>query len=73
MGRIAALGIGSGFVLLQSLSYTGYVNVDWRKVERDTIRAATAPEATQHAADLLAFNMPAAIFVLTLSNRELRI
>ena len=35
IGRAAAFTIGTGFIALQSLSYLGYVQVDWRKVERD--------------------------------------
>ena len=36
VGKAAAFTIGTSFVGLQTLSYLGYVQVDWRKVERDT-------------------------------------
>ena len=34
-GRIAAVGVGSAFILVQSLAYMGYVDVDYNKAERD--------------------------------------
>ena len=34
-GKVAAFAVGTGFIGLQTLSYLGYVQVDWRKVERD--------------------------------------
>lgn len=37
-GRLAAIGVGSTFVAIQSLSYLGYVDVNWRKAERDFIK-----------------------------------
>ena len=36
VGKAAAFTIGASFIGLQTLSYLGYVQVDWRKVERDT-------------------------------------
>ena len=32
---MAAVAVGGTFVLVQSLAYSGYVNVDWAKVERE--------------------------------------
>jgi len=70
VGRAAALGVGGGFVLLQGLSYLGYVAVDWRKVERDSLAkldrdgdgAVTASDfgvLWRETTDVLAFNLPA--------------
>ena len=36
VGKAAAFTVGASFIGLQTLSYLGYVQVDWRKVERDT-------------------------------------
>merc|ERR1719198_2340577 len=38
VGRVAAVGVGGLFCVVQGLSYRGYVQVDWRKVERDYIK-----------------------------------
>jgi FUN14 domain-containing protein 2 len=35
----AMYGIGLGFMGLQTLSYLGYVSIDWGKVEKDLTRA----------------------------------
>ena len=70
VGRVAAFGIGSGFIALQTLSYMGYVTVDWRKVERDTVAkldkdgdgeftANDVQLAWQDVQKVLAFNLPA--------------
>jgi uncharacterized membrane protein (Fun14 family) len=32
--RIAGVVVGSGFIFLQSLAYSGYIQVDWQKIER---------------------------------------
>ncbi|KAJ1447078.1 FUN14 family-domain-containing protein [Pelagophyceae sp. CCMP2097] len=69
-GRVASVALGSGFILLQALSYVGYVAVDWRKVERDAVRSldrdgdgeVTATDVAllwREATDVLAFNLPA--------------
>jgi len=70
VGRIAAFGIGSGFIGLQTLSYLGYVQVDWRKVERDAatkldvdgdgeLTASDAKRMFQDVQEVLSFNLPA--------------
>eukprot|EP00928_Gymnodinium_smaydae_P070404 TRINITY_DN5424_c0_g1_i1.p1 TRINITY_DN5424_c0_g1~~TRINITY_DN5424_c0_g1_i1.p1 ORF type:complete len:280 (-),score=24.98 TRINITY_DN5424_c0_g1_i1:72-911(-) len=38
VGRAAAVGVGSTFCLLQVLAYRGYIQVDWRNIERDYLR-----------------------------------
>mmetsp|Transcript_12968 Transcript_12968/g.17357 ORF Transcript_12968/g.17357 Transcript_12968/m.17357 type:complete len:120 (-) Transcript_12968:724-1083(-) len=38
VGRIAAVGVGLGFMMLQGFSYLGYIDVDWRKIERDYMK-----------------------------------
>jgi FUN14 domain-containing protein 2 len=35
----AMYGVGLGFIGLQTLSYLGYVSIDWGKVEKDIIKA----------------------------------
>ncbi|XP_070969069.1 FUN14 domain-containing protein 1-like [Oncorhynchus clarkii lewisi] len=34
VGKIAATAIGGGFLLLQIANHSGYVQVDWKKVEK---------------------------------------
>ncbi|KAJ8614598.1 hypothetical protein CTAYLR_004944 [Chrysophaeum taylorii] len=70
IGKVASLMIGSGFIMLQGLSYLGYVNVDWRKVERDYIKSFDKDadgaigkddlkQLWREFTDVLAFNLPA--------------
>jgi uncharacterized membrane protein (Fun14 family) len=70
VGRLAGLTLGAGFCLVQGLAYMGYVDVNWRKVERDYSRALDRDgdgkitvkdfELIFHdVADVLKFNMPA--------------
>lgn len=35
LGRLAAITIGLGFLLLQTLAYLGYVQVDWYRIKQD--------------------------------------
>eukprot|EP00929_Paragymnodinium_shiwhaense_P019609 TRINITY_DN13313_c0_g1_i1.p1 TRINITY_DN13313_c0_g1~~TRINITY_DN13313_c0_g1_i1.p1 ORF type:complete len:202 (-),score=40.54 TRINITY_DN13313_c0_g1_i1:197-802(-) len=58
-GRIAAIGLGTGFVGLQTLSYLGYVQVDWRKIERDYTAQMDTEYLARKTLDVLAFNLPA--------------
>eukprot|EP00184_Porphyridium_aerugineum_P002626 CAMPEP_0184694096 /NCGR_PEP_ID=MMETSP0313-20130426/2150_1 /TAXON_ID=2792 /ORGANISM="Porphyridium aerugineum, Strain SAG 1380-2" /LENGTH=419 /DNA_ID=CAMNT_0027152321 /DNA_START=67 /DNA_END=1326 /DNA_ORIENTATION=- len=37
IGKVAAFGLGTVFVVLQGLSYSGLVYINWRKLERDYI------------------------------------
>uniref|UniRef100_A0A3P9I4Z5 FUN14 domain-containing protein 1 n=1 Tax=Oryzias latipes TaxID=8090 RepID=A0A3P9I4Z5_ORYLA len=39
VGKIAATAIGGGFLLLQMANHSGYVQVDWKKVEKDVNKA----------------------------------
>ncbi|KAL0985419.1 hypothetical protein UPYG_G00156650 [Umbra pygmaea] len=39
VGRIAATTVGGGFLLLQIANRSGYVQVDWKKVEKDVNNA----------------------------------
>ena len=70
IGRVAAFGVGSGFIALQTLSYLGYLKVDWRKVERDTtakldrdgdgeLTSNDLKLVWQEVQDVLSFNLPA--------------
>ncbi|KAJ0062422.1 hypothetical protein NL108_012109, partial [Boleophthalmus pectinirostris] len=46
VGKIAATAVGGGFLLLQArtlsfqiANHTGYVQIDWKKVEKDVNKA----------------------------------
>ncbi|XP_032475945.1 FUN14 domain-containing protein 2 [Phocoena sinus] len=39
VGRLAATALGGGFFLLQLANHTGYIKVDWKRVERDMKKA----------------------------------
>ncbi|KAG9277888.1 FUN14 domain-containing protein 1 [Astyanax mexicanus] len=39
VGKIAATAAGGGFLLLQIANHSGYVQVDWKKVETDVNKA----------------------------------
>ncbi|XP_016418388.1 FUN14 domain-containing protein 1 [Sinocyclocheilus rhinocerous] len=39
VGKIVATAVGGGFLLLQITNHSGYVQVDWRKVEKDVNKA----------------------------------
>uniref|UniRef100_A0A8C9RFJ2 FUN14 domain containing 1 n=1 Tax=Scleropages formosus TaxID=113540 RepID=A0A8C9RFJ2_SCLFO len=39
VGKIVATALGGGFLLLQIANHTGYVQVDWKRVENDVNKA----------------------------------
>ncbi|XP_073671326.1 FUN14 domain-containing protein 1-like isoform X1 [Paramisgurnus dabryanus] len=39
VGKVAATAIGGGFLLLQIANHSGYVQVNWKKVEKDVNKA----------------------------------
>ncbi|XP_006001395.1 FUN14 domain-containing protein 1 isoform X2 [Latimeria chalumnae] len=39
VGKLAATAVGGGFLLLQIANHSGYVQVDWKRVERDVNKA----------------------------------
>ncbi|KAJ8004686.1 hypothetical protein DPEC_G00138890 [Dallia pectoralis] len=39
VGKIVATAVGGGFLLLQIANHSGYVQVDWKKVEKDVNNA----------------------------------
>uniref|UniRef100_A0A8C7THW2 FUN14 domain-containing protein 2 n=1 Tax=Oncorhynchus mykiss TaxID=8022 RepID=A0A8C7THW2_ONCMY len=39
VGKLAASAVGGGFFLLQIANHTGYIKVDWKRVERDVNKA----------------------------------
>ncbi|XP_029458979.1 FUN14 domain-containing protein 1 [Rhinatrema bivittatum] len=39
VGKLAATAVGGGFLLLQIASHGGYVQVDWKRVEKDVNNA----------------------------------
>jgi len=69
-GRMAAVGVGATFCLIQGLAYRGYIEVNWRKVERDyissldrdqdgQITAGDLSQVVSEMTDCLCFNLPA--------------
>ena len=69
-GKIAAVGVGTTFCVIQGLAYQGYIQVDWRKVERDCVKlldrdgdGEVTPKDLEivwrQATDCLKFNLPA--------------
>mmetsp|Transcript_15509 Transcript_15509/g.25388 ORF Transcript_15509/g.25388 Transcript_15509/m.25388 type:complete len:249 (+) Transcript_15509:277-1023(+) len=69
-GKIAAVLLGGGFMFIQSMAYVGYIEVDWRKFERDYYKLldrdhdgkVTAKDfqlLLNNTTELLKFNMPA--------------
>mmetsp|Transcript_19902 Transcript_19902/g.50288 ORF Transcript_19902/g.50288 Transcript_19902/m.50288 type:complete len:492 (+) Transcript_19902:577-2052(+) len=69
-GKVAGVLLGGSFMALQSLSYLGYVEVDWRKLERDYTRIldrdsdgkVTAKDfqlLLNNTTEVLKFNLPA--------------
>ncbi|CAO2613290.1 FUN14 domain-containing protein 2 [Lemmus lemmus] len=39
VGKLAATAVGGGFFLLQLGNHTGYIKVDWKRVEKDVKKA----------------------------------
>ncbi|KAM9499422.1 FUN14 domain-containing protein 1A-like isoform 2-T2 [Salvelinus alpinus] len=39
VGKLAASAVGGGFFFLQIANHTGYIKVDWKRVERDVNNA----------------------------------
>ncbi|XP_039622456.1 FUN14 domain-containing protein 2 [Polypterus senegalus] len=39
VGKLAASAVGGGFFLLQIANHTGYIKVDWKRVEQDVNKA----------------------------------
>ncbi len=42
IGEWVAVVLGTGFITLQALNYTGYVKVNWDKAKKDAIKAMDA-------------------------------
>eukprot|EP00931_Biecheleriopsis_adriatica_P011531 TRINITY_DN112602_c0_g1_i1.p1 TRINITY_DN112602_c0_g1~~TRINITY_DN112602_c0_g1_i1.p1 ORF type:complete len:228 (+),score=63.43 TRINITY_DN112602_c0_g1_i1:51-686(+) len=70
VGRMAAVGVGMTFCVVQGLAYQGYLQVDWRALERDYLNILDRDADGQvggrdlalvwkQAEDVLAFNLPA--------------
>ncbi|XP_067849001.1 FUN14 domain-containing protein 1 [Heptranchias perlo] len=39
IGKLAATAIGGGFLLMQVANHSGYIKVDWKRVEKDVNKA----------------------------------
>lgn len=54
IGKAVAVALGLGFIAIQSAVYTGYVQVDWDKIQRnavaqvDVVSAHILTELTSH-------------------------
>eukprot|EP00435_Cladocopium_sp_Y103_P016486 s1007_g4.t1 len=70
VGRVAAVGVGCTFCVIQGLAYHGYIEVNWRALERDYLKlldkdgdgqvgAGDLAHVWQKTVDCLAFNLPA--------------
>eukprot|EP00746_Dinoflagellata_sp_MGD_P145298 gnl/MRDRNA2_/MRDRNA2_77927_c0_seq1.p1 gnl/MRDRNA2_/MRDRNA2_77927_c0~~gnl/MRDRNA2_/MRDRNA2_77927_c0_seq1.p1 ORF type:complete len:230 (+),score=36.33 gnl/MRDRNA2_/MRDRNA2_77927_c0_seq1:71-691(+) len=70
VGKVACVGVGSAFCLIQGLAYKGYIQVNWRQVERDYVEVLDRDrdgQVTMHDFELLmhdltgvlTFNLPA--------------
>uniref|UniRef100_A0A8C5Q0K1 FUN14 domain-containing protein 1 n=1 Tax=Leptobrachium leishanense TaxID=445787 RepID=A0A8C5Q0K1_9ANUR len=47
VGKLAATAVQGGFLLLQIASHNGYVQIDWKRVEKDVNKAKQ--KGTRHA------------------------
>eukprot|EP00434_Breviolum_minutum_P004887 symbB.v1.2.004312.t1/scaffold188.1/size279614/1 len=70
VGRVAAVGVGCTFCVIQGLAYHGYIEVNWRALEKDYLKmldkdgdgqvgAGDLAHVWQKTVDCLAFNLPA--------------
>ncbi|XP_050968847.1 FUN14 domain-containing protein 1-like isoform X2 [Labeo rohita] len=65
VGKIAATAVGGGFLLLQIANHSGYVQVDWKKVEKDvnTAKRRLKKKANKAAPEINTFIEEATEFV----------
>mmetsp|Transcript_7360 Transcript_7360/g.17610 ORF Transcript_7360/g.17610 Transcript_7360/m.17610 type:complete len:279 (+) Transcript_7360:3-839(+) len=72
VGRMAAFTVGTGFICLQGLAQSGYIDVNWAKVEKDYTRAmdldndgvVTSKDLSimlQRATGVLKYNVPTGV------------
>uniref|UniRef100_A0A8C6UTZ3 FUN14 domain containing 1 n=1 Tax=Neogobius melanostomus TaxID=47308 RepID=A0A8C6UTZ3_9GOBI len=59
VGKIAATAVGGGFLLLQIANHTGYVQINWKKVEKDVTkpRSTSKNGRTSSATDFIKRNI----------------
>ncbi|XP_054997718.1 FUN14 domain-containing protein 1-like [Sorex araneus] len=50
VGKLAATAVAGGFLLLQIANYSGYVQVDWKRVEKDVKAKRQVKKRTNKAA-----------------------
>lgn len=71
IGTGAASLVGMGFIILQSLNYMGYITIDYKRIQHDTIRIidinndgqftiADMKIIWEKCKDILTFNLPGA-------------
>ena len=46
-GKLAAVGIGTGFIALQTAASLGYIDVNWTKVKDDAIKKVDVVSETE--------------------------
>ncbi|XP_076013384.1 FUN14 domain-containing protein 1 [Genypterus blacodes] len=51
VGKVAATAVGGGLLLLQIANNTGYIQVDWKRVEKDVDKAKRQLKKTTNQAD----------------------
>uniref|UniRef100_A0A7S4IM08 FUN14 domain-containing protein n=1 Tax=Odontella aurita TaxID=265563 RepID=A0A7S4IM08_9STRA len=47
VGKAVAAAIGFGFIALQGIAYTGYIDVDWQKVKDDAVKTIDTVSSLQ--------------------------
>ncbi|XP_043913580.1 FUN14 domain-containing protein 2 [Protopterus annectens] len=63
VGKLAATAVGGGFFLIQIANHTGYIKVDWKRVESDVnkakkqlkINTKTSPEVRTRVDEVTSF------------------
>lgn len=66
VGKLAATAVGGGFFLLQLANHTGYIKVDWQRVEKDVQKAReqlTTPKSNHIPAEVKTKAEEAVVFV----------
>nr|XP_045012986.1 FUN14 domain-containing protein 1-like [Jaculus jaculus] len=58
VGKLAATAVGGGFRLLQIASHNGYVQIDWKRVEKDVSKAKRRVKKRANKAAPVTNNMP---------------
>ncbi|CAG02642.1 unnamed protein product, partial [Tetraodon nigroviridis] len=63
VGKVAAMSVGGGLLLLPVAYNTGYIKVDWKRVEKDINKAKEQLNQSSEAAELNTFVKKSKVFV----------